>query len=320
MNPPLLFALFNRLRANAGDYGAISRALAEAVCEIDGATTTGVYLRDYAGETLFLAGQFPNSSFPKEDAPRLSAEGWDDPVCYCLHTGNSASFTRISELPESVKLISTSPDIRSYNVYPIPELSSGGMGCVLALYPTSSRGRQAACQYLCLYAGALLELALGRKQSGYALQSLEKEIRQLKEDKSRRQNLTLVGNSPATHSLRTAISRVCSSNAPLLITGETGTGKNLLARMVHDAGNRCGGPFLEINCGALTASLLESELFGHVKGAFSGAVSNTKGLLRSADGGTVFLDELGEMPPQLQVALLQVLQEHKVRPVGDTKF
>ncbi len=320
MNPPLLFALFNRLRANAGDYGAISRALAEAVCEIDGATTTGVYLRDYAGETLFLAGQFPNSSFPKEDAPRLSAEGWDDPVCYCLHTGNSASFTRISELPESVKLISTSPDIRSYNVYPIPELSSGGMGCVLALYPTSSRGRQAACQYLCLYAGALLELALGRKQSGYALQSLEKEIRQLKEDKSRRQNLTLVGNSPATHSLRTAISRVCSSNAPLLITGETGTGKNLLARMVHDAGNRCGGPFLEINCGALTASLLESELFGHVKGAFSGAVSNTKGLLRSADGGTVFLDEIGEMPPQLQVALLQVLQEHKVRPVGDTKF
>ena len=146
MNPPLLFALFNRLRANAGDYGAISRALAEAVCEIDGATTTGVYLRDYAGETLFLAGQFPNSSFPKEDAPRLSAEGWDDPVCYCLHTGNSASFTRISELPESVKLISTSPYIRSYNVYPIPELSSGGMGCVLALYPTSSRGRQAACQ------------------------------------------------------------------------------------------------------------------------------------------------------------------------------
>lgn len=320
MNPPLLLALCNQLQANAGDYGAISQTLAKAVCEIDGAIAAGVYLRDYAGEMLFLAGQFPGSSSPKEDSPLIAAEGWDDPLCYCLHTGISASFTRVSELPESVKLISASPDVRSYRVYPIPELGSGGMGCVLALYRTPSPGRLSACQYLCLYAGALLELARGRKQSGYALRSMEREIRQLKKDKSRQQNLTLAGDSPATHSLRASISRMCNSNAPLLITGETGTGKNLLARMVHDAGNRRGGPFLEINCGALTPSLLESELFGHVKGAFSGAVSNTTGLLRSANGGTVFLDEIGEMPPQLQVALLQVLQEHKVRPVGGTKF
>lgn len=321
MNPPLLLTLCDDLRASAGDYGAISQALAKGVCKIDGAKTAGVYLRDYAGETLFLAGQFPNNASPGEDAPRLAVEGWDDPLCYCLHTGISASFTRISELPESVKLLSASPDIRSYIVYPIPELGSGGMGCVLALYDTpASAGRQTACQYLCLYAGALLELARGRKQSGYALQSLEEELRQLKEDKNRQQDQTLVGESSATRNLRASISRVCNSNAPLLITGETGTGKSLLARMVHDAGNRSGGPFLTINCGALTPNLLESELFGHVKGAFSGAVANTKGLLRSADGGTVFLDEIGEMPPQLQVTLLQVLQEHKVRPVGDTKF
>lgn len=319
MKPPLLLALCHRLRDQAGDHAAISRALAESVRELEDARAVGVYLRDYAGETLFLAGQFPESAI-SEDTPRLSAESWDDPLCYCLHTGMPASFALTEDLPESVRLVSSSPDIRSCNVYPVPELGSGGMGCVLSLCRTSSRARQTACQYLCLYAGALLELARGHKQSGYALQSLEREIRQLKADNSARQNLPFAGSGPATRSLREAIARVGDSSAPLLITGETGTGKSLLARMVHDAGNRRNGPFLAINCGALTASLLESELFGHVKGAFSGAVAHNKGLLRSADGGTVFLDEIGEMPPSLQVALLQVLQEHKVRPVGGATF
>lgn len=320
MTRPLLPTLLERLRANAGDYGAISRTLAEALCAMDGASAAGVYLRDYAGETLFLAGRFPEEPAAQEDMPRLSAEGWDDPLCYCLHTGLAASFTQLSELPESAKLISDSPTIGSYRAYPIHGPGAAATGCALALYSAPSRGAQAACQTLCLYAGALLELARGRKQNGYALQSLEKELRQLKEDRNRRQAPALVGDSPATHALRAAIARVSASNAPLLITGETGTGKSLLARMVHEAGNRSGGPFLEINCGALSAGLLESELFGHVKGAFSGAVSNARGLLRSAEGGTVFLDEIGEMPPQLQVALLQVLQEHKVRPVGGARF
>lgn len=320
MTLPLLPALLDRLRANAGDYGAISRTLAEGVCTLEGALAAGVYLRDYAGETLFLAGRFPADATAQEESPRLSAESWDDPLCYCLHTGLVASFTQISELPESARLIATPPHAHCYRIYPIKEPGGSGTGCALALYSAPVRGTQAACQTLCLYAGALLELARGRKQSGYALQSLEKELRQLKEDKTRPQAPELVGDSPATRRLRSAIARVCNSNAPPLITGETGTGKSLLARMVHEAGNRKGGPFLEINCGALSAGLLESELFGHVKGAFSGAVSTTKGLLRSADGGTVFLDEIGEMPPQLQVALLQVLQEHKVRPVGGTRF
>lgn len=320
MKPPLLLPLCHRLRDQAGDHAAISRALAESVCELEGALAAGVYLRDYAGETLFLAGQHPRTSPSGEEAPRLSAEGWDDPLCYCLHTGMPASFALTDDLPESVRQVSASPDVRSCNVYPIPELGSGGMGCVLTLCARPSRTHQTVCQYLCLYAGALLELARGHKQSGYVLQSLEREIRQLKADNSTRQELLLAGSGPATRSLREAIARVGASSAPLLITGETGTGKSLLARMVHDAGNRRNGPFLEINCGALTASLLESELFGHVKGAFSGAVAHSKGLLRSADGGTVFLDEIGEMPPPLQVALLQVLQEHKVRPVGGSKY
>lgn len=320
MTYPLLLASFHKLQAHAGDYSTICRILSEEACKMDGAIAAAVFLRDFSGETLFLAGQFPSENTFHEEHSHLQVDDLDDPLCYCLHTGIPATFTHLSELPKSVRLISSSSDIRSYKVYPVPEIGTGGMGCVLTAFNSPLCGRQTGCQYLCLYAGALLELARGRKQSGYALQTLEKEIRYLKEDKTKQQNSALIGDSPATRNLRSFIAKVSNSNAPLLITGETGTGKSLLARMTHDAGKRRNGPFMEINCGALPANLLESELFGHVKGAFSGAVSNAKGLFRSADGGTVFLDEIGEMPPQLQVALLQVLQEHKVRPVGGTKF
>ena len=126
----------------------------------------------------------------------------------------------------------------------------------------------------------------------------------------------LIGVSRATRELRDLLRRAASSPTSVLITGESGTGKELAARALHEWSERREAPFVVVNCGALPENLMESELFGHVKGAFTGASGNKPGLVRAASGGTLFLDEIGELAPSLQVKLLRVLQERKVRPVG----
>ena len=126
----------------------------------------------------------------------------------------------------------------------------------------------------------------------------------------------LVGHTPAMLEVYKMIARVSDSPAAVLITGESGTGKELVARAIHIHGKKSGAPFVGINCGALTESLLESELFGHVRGSFTGAIANKPGIFEQAGEGTVFLDEVSEMSMGLQVKLLRVLQEREIVPVG----
>ncbi len=126
----------------------------------------------------------------------------------------------------------------------------------------------------------------------------------------------IIGRSPAMKAVISLCRKVADSPSTVLISGESGTGKELVARALHFGGQRAQKPFVAINCGALPEQLMESELFGHVKGAFTGATEDKQGLFRAADGGSIFLDEVGELPMPLQVKMLRVLQNHLVRPIG----
>ncbi len=129
----------------------------------------------------------------------------------------------------------------------------------------------------------------------------------------------LIGESPALQAVLDTVHRVAASSSTVLISGESGSGKEVVARLLHGASSRSGGPFVPVNCGAIPEALIESELFGHARGAFSGAVEAHPGKFTQADGGTLFLDEVGELPLPLQVKLLRAVQDREITPVGGTQ-
>lgn len=180
--------------------------------------------------------------------------------------------------------------------------------------------------------------ALRRGASDYVIKPFDNDDfvfsveRALRERRTRRENLALtrslrkafsrheiIGESEGMKRLQAMIQRVAATDANVLIQGESGTGKELVAQAIHFSGPRANRPFVPVNCGAIPSELIESELFGHAKGAYTGAVTASEGLIREASGGTLFLDEISEMPLNIQVKLLRVIQERQVRPLGSSQ-
>ncbi|MBK9437376.1 MAG: sigma-54-dependent Fis family transcriptional regulator [Chloracidobacterium sp.] len=159
-----------------------------------------------------------------------------------------------------------------------------------------------------------LKLIISKTLEKQALIDENRAFKRAQRDRGSVRNI--VGSSPKMDAIFQMIETVAEVQSTILITGESGTGKELVARAIHDLSPRAEKPFISINCGAFTETLLESELFGYMKGSFTGATANRKGLFEAAEKGTIFLDEIGEMSPAMQVKLLRVLQERRVRPVG----
>ncbi|GAB4273035.1 MAG: sigma-54 dependent transcriptional regulator [Deferrisomatales bacterium] len=149
------------------------------------------------------------------------------------------------------------------------------------------------------------------------VKGLRDEVRALRREKENRLHDQILGRSPEMRRLFDKVRRAARTDATILVEGESGTGKELFARAIHAESPRSGGPFIPVNCGAIPSDLLETELFGHVRGAFTGAHAERKGYFEAASGGTLFLDEIGEMEPRLQVKLLRVLQEGRITRVGE---
>ncbi|GAB6082193.1 sigma-54 dependent transcriptional regulator [Desulfuromonas carbonis] len=159
-----------------------------------------------------------------------------------------------------------------------------------------------------------LRLVLER---AWSFLDLQKENRRLRDALATREDFSLVvGNSDVMREVFERVRRVAASEASVLLEGESGTGKELIARAIHQQSDRRDGPFVAVNCAAIPADLLESELFGHVKGAFTGAIRDRRGKFAQADGGTLFLDEVAELPSEMQPKLLRALQEREIEPVG----
>lgn len=156
-------------------------------------------------------------------------------------------------------------------------------------------------------------------QKALNIGNMQEQIAFLTEELSKSTGKMIIGESERIKNVLQLVSRVANSNATVLITGESGTGKELIANAIHFNSQRKGKPYIKVNCGALPEGLLESELFGHEKGAFTGAISRKPGRFELADGGTLFLDEVGELTPSIQVKLLRVLQEKEFERVGGTE-
>ena len=261
-----------------------------------------------------------NAEMARSLADGLSERGY---LALCASSGREAIETLSSQRVDAVVTDLRMPSVDGMKVLAAsrklaPDRPVIIMTAFSAIEDAIESIRQGAYHYLTkpfkieelvIFLGRALEEVEMRRETTQLRRALEQE-----HVRSR-----IVGSSAAMRAVRELIERVADAPAPVLILGETGTGKGLVARTIHERSSRAHGRFVSVNCASLPETLLESEMFGHVKGAFTGATSDRPGLFAEADGGTLLLDEIGDMAPGLQAKLLHVLESGVVRPVGSTK-
>jgi len=245
----------------------------------------------------------------------LQASGWNALVARGVDEARRLTETR----PLSLGLVDVSRLGTGSALLALAEACPTSMHWIALLRPDDLEQREVCAEVsrLCYdYHTVPVDLARLRVTLGRAFGMARLRRRQRAFNDSGDKAMGLVGESEAIRALRHGITRLAASEAPVLITGDSGTGKELTALALHRFSERHDGPFVPVNCGALPASLIQSELFGYERGAFSGADRRVIGKIESANGGTLFLDEIGDLPPQLQVNLLRVLQERNIQRVG----
>ena len=313
-----------RLRA-CPNREQMASCLASAVVDLAGAGScaAGVFLFDQGRESLLLEGRHPTGAGTEAGLSPIPAWNLDDPLAFSVHGGRScrADIELHAKLPPSLRLLCAdlAGQIRCAAAEPLVapgDVVLGGVVMVLRHSdPVSEQVR-----IVLDYAAAALDGVMLKGRYSFIVNGLQEDCvrleREARDARLRPEN-SILGQSEAMEAIRSMVVNISASDVPVLITGETGTGKEVVATAIHGCSARRQGPFVQINCAALPSNLLESELFGHRGGAFSGAKGDHLGLLRSANKGTVLLDEIGEMSLEVQSKLLRVLQEHTVRPVGD---
>lgn len=294
--------------------------LARAAQKCSGACFATTLLISVDGRTLVLIE-------PNQHANGLPVEieigNMEDPLCYCVQSAQSMFYMlQLGAVPKSInRLLERGQKMcRAVTLHPLIAPGKKVIGALVCFFEEDSKPDD-KMEPLLLYGSAIIAGFQERTHFDQMMRGYETDLSRAgsKAVAERMPSDEILGISDAMQGIKKIVMKAAAADVPILITGETGTGKSLIANIIHKYSNRCNGPFTEINCGAISENLLESELFGHRKGSFSGATSDYPGLFRSAEGGTVFLDEIGEMPVHLQSVLLHVLQEHKVRPVGSTE-
>lgn len=318
------FNWFEKLRHSSGVEEA-AVVLSHALGETAGASVCGVFLLNDAHDKLVLFSRWSEGSSATEfEKQPVSSSDLSDPLCLALHKTcpMHTEMTVGMKAPPSLQLLRGQGIISDSQLvaFPLRAFGDSLIGAALACGRNLLEQAGKGCQSICEYAAMTISFMLHTRNYNASLSLLRDDISRMQISQSvRSENIanTIVGISAEIQKIREKVHQVAEMEFPVMITGETGTGKEVVASAIHTSSPRAGAPFVKINCAALPEHLLESELFGHKKGAFSGASSHHDGLFRSADNGTILLDEVGEMPAILQAKLLRVLQEYEVRPVGD---